>query len=90
MFITENDFNMLSNTQMQWANYEWEVQADRFTEGVSFDYQWAFWFNDLPSMIMARTFLMQREIKFQETYDDALEQFVILTDYTVDDLAVLA
>jgi hypothetical protein len=31
---------------------------------------------------------MQREIKFQETYDDALEQFVILTDYSVDDLAV--
>jgi hypothetical protein len=88
MFITENDFNMLSNTQMQWSGYDWEIQADRFTEDITFDYQWAFWFDSLPALIMARTFLMQREIKFQETYDDALEQFVILTDYSVDELAV--
>jgi hypothetical protein len=88
MFITENDFNMLSETQMQWAGYDWEIQSGRFTEGLSFDFQWAFWFDSLPAMIMARTFLMQREVKFQETYDDALEQFVILTDYSVDELAV--
>jgi rhamnogalacturonyl hydrolase YesR len=88
MFITENDFNMLSNTQMQWSGYDWEIQADRFTADISFEFQWAFWFDSLPALIMARTFLMQREIKFQETYDDALEQFVILTDYTVDELAV--
>jgi len=88
MFITENDFNMLSNTQMQWSGYDWETQADRFTQDITFDHQWAFWFDSLPALIMARTFLMQREIKFQETYDDALEQFVILTDYSVDELAV--
>ena len=88
MFITENDFNMLSNTQMQWSGYDWEIQAGRFTQDISFEFQWAFWYDSLPEMIMARTFLMQREIKFQETYDDALEQFVILTDYSVDELAV--
>lgn len=88
MFITENDFNMLSNTQMQWNGYDWEIQSDRFTDGISFEFQWAFWFESLPALIMARTFLMQREIKFQETYDDALEQFVILTDYSVDELSV--
>ena len=88
MLITEQDFNMLSNTQMQWNGYDWEIQADRFTENISFEFQCAFWFDSLPALIMARTFLMQREIKFQETYDDALEQFVILTDYSVDDLAV--
>lgn len=88
MFITENDFNMLSNTQMQWNGYDWEIQSDRFTDGISFEFQWAFWFDSLPALIMARTFLMQREIKFQETYDDALEQFVILTDYSVDELSV--
>lgn len=88
MFITENDFNMLSNTQMQWSGYDWETQADRFTENVSFDFQWSFWFDSLPALIMARTFLMQREIQFQETYDDSTEQFVILTDYSVDEMAV--
>jgi hypothetical protein len=88
MFITENDFNMLSNTQMQWNGYDWEIQSDRFTDGISFEFQWAFWFDSLPALIMARTFLMQREIKFEETYDDALEQFVILTDYSVDELSV--
>jgi len=88
MFITDNDFNMLSNTQMQWSGYDWETQADRFSPDIAFEFQWAFWFDSLPAAIMARTFLMQREIKFQETYDDALEQFVILTDYSVDELAV--
>jgi hypothetical protein len=88
MLITEQDFDMLSNTQMQWNGYDWEIQADRFESHVTFDHLWAFWFDNRTALILARNFLVQREIKFQETYDEALEQYVILTDYAVTEYEV--
>jgi hypothetical protein len=88
MLITEQDFDMLSNTQMQWNGYDWEIQADRFEPHVSFDHLWAFWFDSRAALILARNFLIQREIKFQETYDNAMDQFVILTDYAVTEYEV--
>lgn len=85
MRITAEDFNYLAETQMQWAGYEWEVQADRFnTPDLSFQYQWAFWFESMPAMIMARTYLQQCEIEFQQTFDESLEQWVLLTDFSVE------
>jgi hypothetical protein len=88
MLITEQDFDMLSNTQMQWNGYDWEIQADRFESHVTFDYLWAFWFDNRTALILARNFLIQREIKFQETYDEALDQYVILTDYATTEYQV--
>ena len=79
---------MLSNTQMQWNGYDWEIQADRFESHVTFDYLWAFWFDNRTALILARNFLIQREIKFQETYDEALDQYVILTDYATTEYQV--
>jgi hypothetical protein len=55
---------------------------------VSFEHLWAFWFDNRTALILARNFLIQREIKFQETYDNALDQFVILTDYAVTEYEV--
>jgi hypothetical protein len=79
---------MLSNTQMQRNGYDWEIQADRFESHVTFDYLWAFWFDNRTALILARNFLIQREIKFQETYDEALDQYVILTDYATTEYQV--
>jgi len=56
MLITEQDFDMLSNTQMQWNGYDWEIQADRFESHVTFDHRliaigaWDYW-SIVPSMI---------------------------------------
>jgi hypothetical protein len=87
MFITEEDFEMLSTIKMQWNGYDWELQADRFIDGLSFDFEWAYWFDSRSDLILARTFLMQREIAFQESYDEAMEAFVIVTDYALEAVA---
>jgi hypothetical protein len=84
MFITEEDFELLSSIKMQWNGYDWELQADRFIDGVSFDFQWAYWFDGRAELILARTFLMQREIAFQVSYDEVMESYVIVTDYSLE------
>lgn len=85
MFITEEDFEMLSSIKMQWNGYDWELQADRFdNREISFEYQWAYWFDSRTELILARNFLMQREISFNESYDEAMESFVIVTDYALE------
>jgi hypothetical protein len=84
MFITEEDFEMLSSIKMQWSGYDWELQADRFIDIIAFDFQWAYWFDSRVELILARNFLMQRQITFQESYDEATESFVIVTDYALE------
>jgi hypothetical protein len=85
VFITEEDFEMLSSTKMQWSGYDWELQADRFdNREISFEFQWGYWFDSRTALILARNFLMQREIAFNESYDAAMESFVIVTDYALE------
>jgi len=84
MFITEEDFEMLSSIKMQWNGYDWELQADRFIDGISFEFQWAYWLETRAELILARNFLMQRQIRFEESYDEAMESFVIVTDYAFE------
>lgn len=84
MFITEEDFELLSSVKMQWNGYDWELQADRFIDGISFEYQWGYWFDSRAELILARNFLMQREISFQESYDEAMVSYVIVTDYSLE------
>jgi len=88
MIITEKDFDSLSNTMMQWAGYDWEVQADRFTSEIGFQWGWAYWFNDAVSMILAKNFLIQREVAFDVTYDEAVDNYLIVTDYVTSDMVV--
>jgi hypothetical protein len=88
MIITEKEFDSLSNTKMRWAGYEWEDQVGRFDPEIGFQWGWAYWFNDAVAMILAKNFLLQREVAFEVTFDEAVENYLIVTDYVTSDMVV--
>lgn len=82
MKLDGNDFNLLCETKMQWAGYEWEVQKNRFTFDESeFSFKWAYWFDSYAAVILARTFLTEQNYKFAHSFDEAQGQYVLVTDY---------
>jgi len=90
MKITANDFDLLTDTAMGWKGNDWESQADRFTKSVSFDWVAVYWFDSITNMILARTFLEQNGHDYQESYDENMESFVLLTNYDSYNMAVTA
>jgi hypothetical protein len=81
MLITAEDFEALSNTKMQWAGIDWDSQAKRFNAELYNDWDWAYWFDDAASMILAKAFLDQNIRGFQCAYDDGSENYIIVTNY---------
>lgn len=90
MKITATDFDSLTDTIMGWKGNDWEIQADRFTNNVKFDWAVCCWYDSVVSMIMARTFLEQNQHAFQESYDHNMESWVLLTNYDSFNMAVSA
>lgn len=75
-WLDENDFTRLSDASMQWAGTDWQEQDGRFAtvnrgEFVRWDLAYAFWFDSLPSLMLAREFLRAKGVEFQELYDEA-------------------
>ena len=83
MKITETDFDNLSSASMRWSGIDWEKQADRFDVAIRYDWAIGYWFEDVHSMIMAKSFLNSRDIPFQETYDTGSDSWLIVTNYVV-------
>jgi len=91
MKITEKDFDLLTETIMGWKGNDWHLQNHRFLDDVSFDWAVCYWVGCLAtSMILARTFLEQNDHKYQVSYDESLESFVLLTNYDSHNMAVAA
>ena len=90
MKITANDFDLLTDTAMGWKGNGWEVQADRFTNSVTFDWAAAYWFDSVTNMILARTYLEQNGHDYQASYDENMESFVLLSNYDSYNMAVSA
>ncbi|CAB4161722.1 hypothetical protein UFOVP1201_5 [uncultured Caudovirales phage] len=84
MLITAKDFEALSNTKMQWAGYGWESQSDRFDQELFYEWPWAYWFEDAASMILARMFLFNLGRGFEFAYDEATDNYIIVTNYNSD------
>ena len=90
MRITAKDFNNLTDTVMGWKGNDWELQADRFSNEPAFDWVVVCWYDSVISMIMARTFLEQNHHAFQESYDNNMGSWVLLTNYDSFNMAVSA
>jgi hypothetical protein len=90
MNITEQDFDLLTESIMGWKGNGWEVQADRFTNGVTFDWTACYWFNTPSNMILARTFLENNGHTFQQSYDENMGYYILLTNYDCHNMAVSA
>jgi hypothetical protein len=90
MKITAKDFDALTETIMGWKGNGWEVQADRFTDKVSFDWAVCYWIDSVSSMILARTFLEDNGHTFEQSYDENMESYILLTNYDSYNMAVSA
>ena len=91
MMITFDDFELLTETAMGWKGNGWESQAERFTADITFDWKVCYWVgNSATAMILARTFLEQNDFSYQESYDENMESFILLTNYDAHNMAVTA
>jgi hypothetical protein len=90
MKITAKDFDSLTETIMGWKGNGWEIQADRFTDKVSFDWAVCYWIDSVASMILARTFLEDNGHAFEQSYDENMESYILLSNYDSYNMAVSA
>jgi hypothetical protein len=90
MNITAKDFDALTDTVMGWKANGWEVQSDRFLDKVSFDWAVCYWVDSAASLILARTFLENNGHDFEESYDENMESYILLTNYDMYEMAVSA
>lgn len=82
MNITELDFEQLHSTSMRWGN-DWCQHKDRFRcfKPINYAFRWAYWFDDYPALMIARQFLENINSEYQEMYDEAMDQYLIVTNY---------
>ena len=90
MKITAKDFDALTETIMGWKGNDWEIQADRFTDTISFDWAVCYWVDSAANLILARTFLEDNDHAFQQSYDENMESYILLTNYDSYNMAVSA
>jgi hypothetical protein len=81
MKITEIDFENLATNSMRWDGTDWQVQADRFADDIRYDWAMGYWFDDITALIMAKNFLNDKDIPFQESYDEGSESYLVVTNY---------
>ena len=80
--MSSEDFEYLYDTSMNWKDTDWAVQDGRFTPMPNYsEWQRAYWFDSCINMIMARSYLNHFKIEYDETMDENLNQFVLLTNY---------
>lgn len=86
--LDHTDFELLRSNTMAWAGLGWEAQADRFSamdgSAIDWGYMGAYWFDDAPSMILARAYLDSLGASYQVLSDEADDgsPYVITTDST--------
>ena len=82
IIITAKDFEQLTSNQMEWNNIDWENQLERFTDlKVKPAFEYIFWLDDAASLMLARHFLIENGHPFKQSYDEAVEQYVLISDY---------
>jgi len=90
MHITYQNFDLLTDSAMGWKGNGWEIQADRFTDRVSFKWAVCYWVESPASLILARTFLQDHDHPYEQSYDQSMESYILLTNYDAHKLAVSA
>jgi hypothetical protein len=85
--MTPQDFDLLSDMQMEWGDEGWMAQVNegRFEDTeiaiLAQPMQWAYWFDNPLSCILAKSYLSSNKMGFHTTYDLASESWVIFTNY---------
>jgi len=85
--MTPQDFDLLSDMQMEWGDEGWmaQVSEGRFEDTeiaiLAQPMQWAYWFDNPLNCILAKSYLASNKMGFYTTYDLASESWVIFTNY---------
>ena len=91
--ITTEDFDLLSDMQMEWGDEGWMAQVNegRFEHTdialLAQPMKWAYWFESPISCILAKSYLASNKEGFFTTYDLIQEEWVIFTNYTTPEVA---
>ena len=81
MEITAQDFEYLFETAMEWDATAWKDQELRFDFNVEVAKGHIYWVENYASMLLCRDFLNTRGFFCVESFDEALEQWVFISDY---------
>ena len=87
--MTPQDFDLLSDMQMEWNVGNWmeQVKNGRFEDThialLAEAMDWAYWFDNPISCILAKSYLASNKHKFYTSYDLGSESWVIFTNYSI-------
>jgi hypothetical protein len=83
MKLTANDFERLTETQMEWNSLiDWKEQADRFEDTINWNHKFIFWTENYASALLATEYLTQQGFSYSISYDEAVSQYCFTTDYS--------
>lgn len=78
--MMESDFENLWSTSMGWGK-DWEKRKERFETPISYHWKMAYWFSSYSSLLIARSWLLTNGHETQTTFDTAMDEWLIVTDY---------
>lgn len=82
MKITKNQFEGLTEVQMEWAgNADWLQQKDRFEDSICWSHQFIYWVENYASVVLATEYLRQNRWDYSISYDNAMAQYCFTTNY---------
>jgi hypothetical protein len=83
MKLTANDFDRLTETQMEWNSLtDWKEQADRFEDTINWNHKFIYWTENYASTLLACEYLAQQGDSYSVSYDEAVNQYCFTTDYS--------
>jgi hypothetical protein len=81
--LTANDFERLTETQMQWSTEtDWKEQAYRFEDTINWSHKFIFWTENYASLLLATEYLAQQGFDYSISFDEAVMQYCFTTDYS--------
>ena len=75
------NFERLTESQMQFAGQNWEIQQDRFDQEMNYKHEYIFWVESYAALILATHYLSDIGYSYNESYDSAVEMWCFTTDY---------
>jgi hypothetical protein len=83
MKLTANDFERLTETQMEWnTETDWKEQAHRFEDTINWSHKFIFWTENYAATLLATEYLTQQGFDYSISYDEAMNQYCFTTDYS--------
>jgi hypothetical protein len=82
MKLTKNNFEGLTQAQMEWANEtDWLKQKYRFEYSICWSHKYIYLLVTYSSFILATEYLRQNRFDYSISYDNAISQYCFTTDY---------